>query len=288
MTADTRTLENRFLGTVQAMVGIACTTRQFAKALIDLPESVEASEAMTEALMAGIPKERLRTIAKACQGDSRRGREMAARLSAWIDAPREVAKAIEEPAPVVTPAKDQPDTRTAIKALRERLDGEAREVAKAHHEASHRTVGGKIVNVAGYETHMQKAQAGAVRLSESQVFKGPHALAMTLFANDATKEAHDSNTDGAPAEKHAWAAEQHGQASLMHEAIAHHATTSYGDCEISKKANEVAGHHKALQAYHQGKAEGATVSDTTPALNTDDNQRTASKETIHPKTDMVD
>jgi len=315
---DNRTLENRFLGTVQAMVGIACTSRQFTKALIDLPESAEASEALAEALLGGVPKERLRSIAKACQGDSRRGREMAARLSTWIDAPREAAKALTEPAAVKAPAPvvEAPDTRTAIKALRERLDGEAREgsrptvgapekpgseatreAAKAHHDPSIRTVNGQIVNVKSYETaerESKRAHSLANHLAaHPEHIKAKAAAQFTEEAAQATSEtAHPEGYGFTKNDKdhHAWTAEKHDIAYTAHRNIGNDlASSSFTESrDAAHKHLAVADIHKALYDFHQGKAEGNGVSDTTPELNHDDNMGTAPKVTINPKTDMVD
>jgi len=260
---DTRTLENHFLGTVQAMVAIAYTTRQFTKALTDLPQSTEASDAMTQALLGGVPKERLRTIAKACQGDSRRGRDMASRISEWIDT-RPIAKAIEEPAPAVID-EPAPDTRTAIKALRERYDAEGREVAKAMIHPHTRTVNGKIVQVKGYEVARAAAQipgeAHQVGLGLNSPWQGK-----AMKARDASQAA----CYASHADDHHAAAEAHDKAADAHDRVGH------------DKSDSIAARHREIAADHRA------LADTTPALNRDDNMTAPEKEVIHPKTDMVD
>jgi hypothetical protein len=87
---DTRTLECRFLAAINALAGATQTPRTALKALQDLPESAGAADAIHEAVLAGMPMDRLRSIMKASQGDSRRGRAMATRLQEWMDEGRPV------------------------------------------------------------------------------------------------------------------------------------------------------------------------------------------------------
>jgi len=300
---DTRSLENRFLGMVSAMVQVASCTRQFQKALVELPESTQATEAMAEALLGGVSKDRLRLIAKASQGDSRRGREMAARLSEWLDTTREVAKASDEPAAddgdgdEDDEAKDGDDTRTAIKALRERYDAEDREVAKGHHENSFRTVNGKRVPVRGYDTS-PSAKAGFAHMTAKALAAHPEhgkageALGLTHAAREATHETQHPDEFGIEPndqDHHAFAAEQHDRAYTMHHRIYQDLKdSSFPESrDAAHKHFVVAKFHKEINAYHAGVASGPA--DTTPSLNKDDNEgQTPKKEVIKPKTDMVE
>jgi hypothetical protein len=87
---DTRSLEIRFLAAIRALAMATQTPRTMLKALQDLPESAGAAEAIHGAVMAGMPMDRLRTILKSSQGDSKRGRAMATRLLEWMDDGRPV------------------------------------------------------------------------------------------------------------------------------------------------------------------------------------------------------
>lgn len=82
---DTRAQEVRFLATIQALATSAQNPRTITKALQDLPESGAASESVRDAVMAGASMDRLRSIVKSSQGDSRRGRAIATRLLEWMD-----------------------------------------------------------------------------------------------------------------------------------------------------------------------------------------------------------
>jgi hypothetical protein len=95
---DSHSLEVRFLSAVQALATASQAPRSVAKAISDLPESTKAAEAIKEAALEGLSMDRLRTIVKCSQGDSRRGRAIATRILEWMDegrpAPeRPVAKA---------------------------------------------------------------------------------------------------------------------------------------------------------------------------------------------------
>jgi hypothetical protein len=82
---DTRAAEITFLTAIQSLATASQWTRSLTKSLQELPESAGASEATNAAVMAGVTMDRLRTIVKSSQGDSRRGRLTAAKLLEWMD-----------------------------------------------------------------------------------------------------------------------------------------------------------------------------------------------------------
>jgi hypothetical protein len=98
---DTQSLEVRFLAAIKALAYASQSPRAVAKALHDLPGATEAAQAVQDALVDGLSMDRLRTIVKASQGDSRRGRAIATSILAWMEegrpAPeRPVAKAASD------------------------------------------------------------------------------------------------------------------------------------------------------------------------------------------------
>jgi hypothetical protein len=119
----------------------------------------------------------------------------------------------------------------ALSAHHKKLVGKPIQVAKAHVEAHTRVVGGKVVQVSGYETHANAANAmsqNATRATSHAIGKGyeEHAAAAQLHKDAA--EAHRIAAQHAPED---WLKKGHEENAKMseHYAQAHHAKAKAGD-----------------------------------------------------------
>jgi hypothetical protein len=106
---DNHSLEVRFFSAIQALAMASQSPRAITKSIQELPESVGAADAIHQAVMDGLPMDRLRTIVKSSQGDSRRGRAISGRILDWMEEGR---PAPEGERPIAKAASDVPGVGT--------------------------------------------------------------------------------------------------------------------------------------------------------------------------------